>query len=94
MMSMSAILLIFVFSHLPMFGIIIAFKEYRFDQGIIGSRWVGLTNFRFLFGTDIAARITRNTLLIDFLLIMTGMLSTITVALPMNEVQGTLSAKF
>lgn len=50
MMSLPAVLLLFVFAYLPMFGIVIAFKEYRFDQGILGSEWIGLTNFKFLFG--------------------------------------------
>lgn len=94
MMSLPAILLLFVFAYLPMFGIIIAFKEYRFDQGILGSQWIGLTNFKFLFGTDIAWRITRNTLLMNFLFIITGTVTNIGVALLMNELQGTLRAKF
>lgn len=94
MMALPAILLLFVFAYLPMFGIILAFKEYRFDQGILGSEWIGLTNFRFLFGTDIAWRITRNTLLMNFLFIVTGTVMNILVALLMNEVQGKLRTKF
>jgi putative aldouronate transport system permease protein len=93
-MSLPAILLLFIFAYLPMFGIILAFKEYRFDQGILGSEWIGLTNFRFLFGTDIAWRITRNTLVMNFLFIVTGTVMNILVALLMNEVQGKLRAKF
>lgn len=94
LMSLPAILLLFIFAYLPMFGIILAFKEYRFDQGILGSEWIGLTNFRFLFGTDIAWRITRNTLLMNFLFIVTGTVMNILVALLMNEVQGKLRTKF
>ncbi len=94
MMCLPAILLLFVFAYLPMFGVIIAFKEYRFDAGILGSEWIGLTNFKFLFGTDIAWRITRNTLLLNFLFIITGTVMNILVALLMNEVQGTLRARF
>ena len=94
LMALPAILLLFVFAYLPMFGIILAFKEYRFDQGILGSEWIGLTNFRFLFGTDIAWRITRNTLVMNFLFIITGTVMNILVALLMNEVQGKLRTKF
>jgi len=43
-------LLLLVFSYLPMFGLIIAFKDYRAYQGVLGSAWVGLQNFQFLFG--------------------------------------------
>ena len=94
MMSLPAGLLIFLFAYVPMFGIIIAFKEYRFDKGMFGSEWIGWTNFRFLFGTDIAWRITRNTLFLNFLFLVTGTVATIFVALLMNEVQGKLRAKF
>jgi putative aldouronate transport system permease protein len=93
-MSLPAVLLIFIFAYLPMFGIIIAFKEYRFDKGILGSDWIGLTNFRFLFGSDVAWRITRNTLVMNLLFIVTGTVTNILVALMMNEVQGKLRAKF
>jgi putative aldouronate transport system permease protein len=94
MMSLPAVIIIFIFAYLPMFGIIIAFKEYRFDKGILGSEWIGLTNFKFLFGTDLAWRITRNTLLMNVLFIVSGTVTTIVVALLMNEVQGKLRARF
>jgi putative aldouronate transport system permease protein len=94
LMSLPAILLLFVFAYLPMFGIILAFKEYRFDQGILGSQWIGFTNFKFLFGTDIAWRITRNTLLMNFLFIVSGTVTSIVVALLMNEIQSKRRAKF
>lgn len=94
MMALPAMLLLFVFAYLPMFGIIIAFKEYRFDQGILGSAWIGLTNFKFLFGTDIAWRITRNTLLMNFLFIVSGTVTNILVALLMNEIQSKWRVKF
>ncbi len=94
MMSLPAVIVLFIFAYLPMFGIIIAFKEYRFDEGIFGSAWIGLTNFKFLFGSDVAWRITRNTLVMNVLFIVTGTITNIVVALLMNEVQGKLRAKF
>ena len=42
MMCLPAILLLFVFAYLPMFGVIIAFKEYRFDAGILRGAASGL----------------------------------------------------
>jgi putative aldouronate transport system permease protein len=53
-----------------------------------------LTNFKFLFGSDVAWRITRNTLVMNLLFIVTGTVINIIVALLMNEVQGKLRAKF
>lgn len=93
-MSLPAVLHLLIFAYLPMFGIIIAFKEYRFDQGILGSKWVGFYNFRYLFSSAVAARITRNTILMNLLFMSFGIVTSVTVALLMNEVQGTLRARF
>ena len=62
--SLPAMLFLLVFNYIPMGGIIIAFKDFRYNLGIWGSRWVGFDNFRFLFQTD-AFRITRNTILLN-----------------------------
>src|SRR5207302_9647771 len=60
-MMLPGLLVLVVFAYLPMFGIIIAFKDYRAYQGVLGSRWVGLKNFYYLFQTDDARRIVFNT---------------------------------
>ena len=52
LMALPGIALLFVFAYLPMLGLVIAFKDYKFAEGIFGSAWVGFENFRFLFGTD------------------------------------------
>jgi putative aldouronate transport system permease protein len=93
LMALPGVLLVFVFAYLPMFGIIIAFKEYRFDQGILGSKWVGFYNFQYLFSSDITLQITRNTVVMNFLFIVCGTVAAVAVALLMNEVQGTLRAR-
>ena len=86
LMALPGILLLLVFAYLPMFGIIIAFKDYRFAEGIWGSAWVGFENFRFLFGTDTALRITRNTLGMNSIFIVTTTVGALAVAMLMNEV--------
>ncbi len=93
-MAFPGALLLFVFAYLPMIGIIIAFKDYRFDAGILDSAWVGLENFRFLFGTDAAWRITRNTLLMNTLFILTSTAGALFVALLMNEVYASRMSKY
>lgn len=93
-MAFPGALLLFVFAYLPMIGIIIAFKDYRFDAGIFDSAWVGLENFRFLFGTDAAWRITRNTLLMNTLFIITSTAGALVVALLMNEVYASRMSKY
>lgn len=93
-MALPGIILLFIFAYLPMVGIIIAFKDYRFNLGLFGSQWVGLQNFRFLFGTDAAFRITRNTLLMNIGFIATTTVCALIVAILMNEVYRSRMSKY
>lgn len=85
-MALPGVILLFVFAYLPMVGLVIAFKDYRFVDGILGSAWVGFDNFRFLFGTDTAWRITRNTLVMNSLFIVVNTVASLTIAILLNEV--------
>ncbi len=93
-MSLPGVLFLLVFAYLPMIGLVIAFKDYRFADGILGSEWVGLSNFRFLFGTDIAWRITRNTLLMNSLFIIVNTTGSLAIALLLNEVYRSWASKY
>lgn len=66
------IILLFLFNYLPMFGVIIAFKNYNPNLGIIGSKWNGLQNFKFFFTSPDAVRVIRNTVLyaLDFMFVV------------------------
>lgn len=72
LMALPGVLLLIAFSYLPLFGLIIAFKDVHYDLGILKSPWVGLKNFEFLFKTPDAFIITRNTLLYNFAFIVFG----------------------
>lgn len=63
------LLCLFIFSYLPMAGIVIAFKDYVPLKGLFGSEWVGLKNFEFFFKSQDLFRTIRNTVLysIEFL---------------------------
>lgn len=79
-----------IFAYLPMFGTIIAFKDFRIHPGgffvsVFKSDWVGFKNFEFLFSTNDAYIITRNTILYNVSLIMLGLVCAVTLALVMNE---------
>ena len=50
-------LLVVLFCYVPMGGIIIAFKDYNYRDGIFGSPWIGLKNFEFMLTTPTFARI-------------------------------------
>jgi putative aldouronate transport system permease protein len=87
MMAFPALALLFIFNYLPIPGIIIAFKNFKGAQGLFGSAWVGLKNFEFLFTSATAWRITRNTLVLNSIFIVTGVAMSLGVALLLNEVR-------
>jgi putative aldouronate transport system permease protein len=72
--------------YMPMFGVVLAFKDYKVKDGIFGSQWIGFENFRFLFGSDIAWTITFNTVFMNLLFIITGTSVALLFALLLNEI--------
>lgn len=87
LLSLPGILYKLIFAYIPMVGLIIAFKNYRYDLGIFGSKWVGLDNFRYLFSTDTAWRITRNTVLYNAAYILVTTVAALLLAILMNEIK-------
>ncbi len=87
------LLLLFVFKYIPMFGLVIAFKDYKFDLGILGSPWVGLRNFTFFFTSNEFTRITVNTLYLNFLFIAFGTIGSIVLALLLFDLKSRRSTK-
>lgn len=47
-MALPTVIILFLFAYVPMGGLIIAFKDYRFDKGFLGSDWIGFKNFEFV----------------------------------------------
>lgn len=60
------LLFVLIFSYVPMGGLVIAFKKYNFRDGIFGSPWVGLANFRKFFASNMFGKVMRNTLTLSF----------------------------
>lgn len=87
------LLLVFVFSYLPMAGIVIAFKDYKYNLGIFGSKWVGFNNFKFFFKSDVFARITYNTLSMNFMFIVIGTILAVFVAILLFELKSRAATK-
>ena len=75
-----------LFHYKPMYGVIIAFKEYRYLDGIMGSPWVGLKHFSRIFSDPMFSRIFKNTLIISSLRILFEFPAPIIFALLLNEV--------
>ncbi len=72
---------VIVFHYIPMFGTVIAFKNYRFNKGILGSDWVGFKNFEFFLKSNDFLEVTRNTLGNNFLFIVTGVFCSVALAI-------------
>lgn len=87
------VLSILVFSYLPMVGIIIAFKNFKFNKGVFGSDWVGLENFEVFFKSDVIVRITRNTIVLNLLFIALGIIFGLIVAVLLFETRKRAAVK-
>lgn len=84
-----AMILLVLFAYIPMYGVIIAFKEYNPILGFTNSPWVGLKWFRFVANMPSFFNIIRNTLVIAVLKIILGQMAPILFALLLNEVRKT-----
>ena len=76
-----------VFKYVPMPGVLIAFKDFRMSEGILGSPWNGLQNFRDLFMGPGFLPALRNTLTISLMRLGFGFLAPVVLALLLNEVR-------
>jgi putative aldouronate transport system permease protein len=81
-------------NYIPMFGVIVAFKNYNFVDGILKSPWVGFENFKYLFQTEDAWVATRNTVSYNALFIVLNTVCAILLAIALNEITNRRLAKF
>lgn len=75
-----------VFHYAPMYGVVIAFKRFNFSQGILGSPWIGLENFRMFLGSPDFLTVLKNTLIISFMQLIFGFPAPLILAVMLNEV--------
>lgn len=80
------LLQVLIFNYLPIYGIQIAFKDFKMKRGIWGSEWVGLKHVEKMFHDSAFYRVLGNTLRLSFLNMITVFPLTIVFALMMNEV--------
>lgn len=88
LMIAPAILYFLVFCYLPMGGIVLAFKNFNYQQGIFGSPWVGLKNFDFLFTSGTLWQVTKNTVLYNLAFIAVSLVMEVLVAVMLSELAG------
>lgn len=84
-LALPGIVVLFVFNYIPLYGLILPFKKYRYDLGFINSPWAGFSNFEFLFKGDALKRVIRNTLGYNLVFIFLGTFISIALALMLFE---------
>ena len=89
-MALPTAALLFMFSYMPMFGTLLAFKRFRIKDGILGSPWMNplFRNFEILFRSNSAAvNAIKNTLLLNLIFIAVGTIFALALALMFNEIR-------
>lgn len=93
-MLLPALLYFILFAYVPMWGVLIAFKNYKLFIGFGGSEWVGLKYFRLFFSSSDMFNILRNTFLLGSYSILWGFPFPLVFALILNEVKNLRYKKF
>lgn len=83
----------FINNYLPMVGIYMAFTDFNFKKGILGSDFVGLKNFEFLLIGNVLGRLTINTVLYNVAFIVIGNIAQLTIAIVISQVSGKIFKK-
>ena len=82
-----AIAVLFIFSYLPIYGVVLAFKDYSVSKGILGSTWVGLKHFTRFFSSAYFPVLMKNTLLLSLYSLAVGFPFPIILALLLNTIR-------
>ncbi len=90
LMALPGLLYLFINNYMPLPGLVLAFKNFNVRKGIYGSDWAGLKNFEYLFKTQDAYIITRNTIAYNVTFIIVNTIAAIAVAIILAELTGKL----
>lgn len=93
-MMLPGLIYLIINNYLPLFGLSIAFKDVDYSKGIWNSDWIGFKNFEYLFKTQDAWLITRNTILYNAVFIILGLIVSIGIAILLNEIKNKFFARF
>lgn len=87
-MVLPAITVVVLFGYIPIAGIILAFKDFKYNLGIFGSPWAGFENFRFFFISGTGFLVTKNTILYNLLNLITSQFLAVLLAIILSEMRG------
>ncbi len=87
-MIIPGFILVFIFSYIPMAGVLLAFQDFNPAKGLFGNqKWVGIDNFTFIFNLPGFRQAFINTIVIAFWKIITTLIIPIIIALMLNELK-------
>lgn len=87
LLLLPGVILTFIFSYMPMYGLVMAFQDFNPGLGFLRSHWVGWDNFILVFSQPNFQNTIRNTLFISLFKISIGVFASVTFALLLNEVR-------
>lgn len=93
LMLLPGLIYIFINNYMPLPGLAIAFKRFDYSKGIWNSPWVGLGNFTYMFKTNDAMNMIRNTLGYNLTFIFLGNLLAVVIAIMLNFLRGKMNKK-
>ena len=85
LIALPAIIYLFVFNYIPLYGLVLPFKNYQYSKGFFGSEWVGLENFKILLNNKQVLIATRNTFFYNLTFIIVGTCVAVVLALMLYE---------
>ncbi|MHA6483344.1 ABC transporter permease [Paenibacillus sp. strain BS8-2] len=94
LMILPGLLFLLVFNYVPMYGVIVAFKDYNLFKGFLESPWAGMKHFDMFFNSLDFWRIIRNTVVISGLKLLFGFPAPIILALLLNEIRNRYFKQF
>lgn len=97
LMLLPGVVVLLINNYLPMFGVVMAFQQYRFKDNfitsILTSKFIGLKNFEFFFKTANAWTVTRNTILYNVAFIILDIIVPVAMAIALNELKNKMGSK-
>jgi putative aldouronate transport system permease protein len=94
MLILPALAYMIIFNYLPMYGVQIAFRNYKAVEGITGSAWAGLEHFRTFFQAHYSSRLIINTFLLNFYGLLFGFPIPVLLAILINNLRNRQFKKF
>ena len=92
-MAIPALICLFVFNYMPMFGLVLAFKDFQYNLGFFKSPWNGIDNFKYFFTSQDMWRTTRNTIGYNLFFIISETIIAIIFAMLLNELRSKKAVK-